>query len=256
VSDIIRQRVERELAAVPAEAFRLRFGPRLLTEARHLARYFQLHYAPRGDAGDARPVLADVGLDAASGAVIAWLVDEIERVNETVYAESPLADFPAPRVRALLAELRAALRWVAAGDPALSAWVGALRRVHHRAATPDLVSALSEYVRADRAAEDRLRAIRAFDPALLDEAEALARAWVERPEADRTVRERRLKLGWLLRAHMRRVVDAADYAFRHHPELRKAARTERTHREKAAAARTRRERRAAAAATPTPPPTA
>jgi hypothetical protein len=256
MSDIIRLRVERDLAAVPADALSLRFGPRLLTEARDSARYFQLHYAPREDADDPRPGLADVGLDPETGAVITFLVAEIERLNESIYAEGPLAGFPVAKVRELLGEVRGALVWVAAGDPSLANWVGSLRRVHRRVSTADLVSALSEYARAGRAAEARLRTLRAFDPAVLDEAEALEREWVGRPEIDRTLRERRQKLAWLLRDHMRRVVAAADYAFRRHPELRRAARSERMLRERAAAARTRRERRdAAAATTPATQPT-
>jgi hypothetical protein len=253
MSDILRLRAERELDAAPAEALELRFGARLLTEARHLVRYVHLRYAPRLDGDNPVPGLADVGLDPETGPLIAFAIEEIERLNETIYAEGPRTTFPVPRAREVLGELREGLKWVALGDAALTAWVDSLRRIHRRTSAADLVSALSEYLRAARAAEPRLRAMRSFDAALLDEAETLVRAWVDRPDADRSARERRQKLAWVLREQMRRVVAAADYAFRRHPGLRRDARSERTNREREVAARTRKERREKAAAGGTTP---
>jgi hypothetical protein len=256
MSDIIRERVERDLAGLRRLPRVPKVSAILLAEGEHAARFCELHYEPTVEAGRALPGLRGARLPHDTPAVIYFLIQELERTRGEA-ASGGVRDFPVARVREIRHDLRSLLRWEADEDPALAARLGVLDRTHRRATGRErAVVALAEYVQVARANEAQLRTLGAFDPALLDEAEALIAAWRARPALERQPAEvRRAGLSALLRQRIRRVVAAADLVFRHHPDVAARARSERQRRARAEAARTRRARRDAASRTPSGPAT-
>jgi hypothetical protein len=260
MSDVIRDRVERELAALSDPPANVGASVTLKADADHAARYLELYFAPDETAEPRRPGLADAGVSPALAAEMRHIMAEIDR---TTFAPEAAATFPVASARAIIREMRVLLRWIAPADPALGAKVRTLSLAHRTANSPGrLAVALGEYLLVARAHEAALRALRTFDPALLDEGDALLRAWNNRPTRDLgPANRRRAGLALLLRRRMGLVLRAADVVFRHHPDLARAARSERQLKMAAARARGRRkpaepETPAVEPATPVTEPTA
>jgi hypothetical protein len=255
MSDIIRDRVERDLAGLRRLPRRPYVSSILLAQGEHAARFCELYYEPTVEDGRRLPGLRGARLPEDTPAVIYYLIAELGRTRGEPEAGG-VADFPVARVHEIVRDLREVLRWEAGEEPALAARVSALGRTHRRARGAErAVVALAEYVQLARAHEARLGTLGAFDPALLDEADALHAAWRARPKVERHPADvRRAGLAVLLRQRIRRVVAAADLVFRNHPDVAARARTERRRRAAAQAVRTRRATRdATPSVTPTTP---
>jgi hypothetical protein len=239
MSDEIPDRVEREIAGLTDAPTNVGASAALKADADHAARYCELYYAPDEEAQPRRPGLADAGVSPFLAREMRYLMAEIDR---TTFESEPETTFAVGRAREVVGELRVMLKWIARGDAVVEAKVRTLGRAHGKVRSAGRVAvALSEYLLVARAHEAALRRLRMFEPSLLDEADALLHAWNTRSTRDLgPASRRRAGLALLLRRKMALVLRAADVVFRHHPDLKRAARSERQLRVAAAIARARR----------------
>jgi hypothetical protein len=214
---------------------------RELAEGHELVAYVRAHLEPAREG--ARPGLRAGGVSQTFVEETTFLLDRLASYAERI--AEPLPSYPFARARAVMRELRACLGWIARGDAGVAAALSAWAKNHPDRRAADLHRvALSALVAIARPRATDMAAAPGVDPALLDEAAALA-AWSR-------VGASGLRLSWMaeacgllavLRARTRDVVEIADFVFRHHPELARAARPRRLLEARAAAGRSRRRKR-------------
>jgi hypothetical protein len=168
---------------------------------------------------------------------------------------APSVRIAAREMRASIQELTIPLRWLAVDDPAFDAECRRLRRQHAPARTAGaLAVALSETLHFVRSVPAREAVVRGVSPTAIEDAVALLAAWHERElRGDGARRRRRAGLMTMINGRIRRVLVAADIAFRHHPAIAREARTERRLRILAEARRARRKTKEEPAVEPTTP---
>jgi hypothetical protein len=211
----------------------------LTAEAVDVARFFQRRWSAERDAAG-KVILPGLELCSGHGGITPELGDEILALQQEVQAakaahlltRSPKAE-PAPTRRAafVLAEIRAALAWLMDDgiDDERDAQLKRLNETHrHRASQDALAAALDDYVALASRYRDELDGLGDFDVALLDEAKTLAVRLRERsaerpaprsPNGERSPKELRKRLAFMLRQRMLAVRSAAQFVFRHHPAV-------------------------------------
>jgi hypothetical protein len=250
----IRERMEREVVQMGEAAGEKVAGPALVQDAEHVAVFSQSHMQAVEEGPGARPGLAQVSLSPEVPEEMLVLIALIREAN--VASHRKTAGVPHARLIKVLRELRAAARWLATNTPEAAAQVEGLRKSHRGARRPaDVAIAIAEYLVLAREHEPRLRALGAWRAPIIEEAEALLRSHRDGLAAPPDPQQvRRQALGALLRRRMRLALEAVDYAFRDHPAIAWAARSERMQRQIAASARARRRKGATKPAEPAAEP--
>jgi hypothetical protein len=245
MSDTLDERLERELEALTEIPRDPSAGAVLIEDAEHVARFCEVHYEPVREGGRARPGLRDVRLPPTTAADMYQLIAALWAMNVDLHERA--VDVPRERLRWLLRELQAQLGWLAANRPALGPAVESLADAHAGARRAGaLASAIGEHLVLVRKYAAELRDVGAYDDGVVEEADATLRTHRQRLAVETDLhRVRRAGMATLLRQRMRLVLAAADFVFRHHPEVAREARSERLRQQHAQSVRARKRNRAA-----------
>jgi hypothetical protein len=216
---------------------------REVAEGHELVAYVRAHLEPVGEGAYARPGLRSGGVQPTFVDETTFLLDRLAASAELIQKAQP--GYPITRARVVMRELRACLGWLARRDGQIATSLKAWAEHHANRRAADLHQmALRGLVTIARHHAESIAAAPGAAPALLEEAIELGE-WsdngAKRRHTDR-LREARGLLA-VLRARTRDVVEIADFVFRHHPDLARAARPRRLLDARAAAGRSRRRKR-------------
>ncbi len=223
MSDAILRRLEEERAAIDPQALAdrrgLGAGPATLGMARDVAAFCERHFAGGVVDGRALPGLNMANLPETTAVDLRCLVSELEKLGVALCGAR--APFPRDEVQLVCRELFTFLDWLGRRDPTVKREVSDLRRSHVNVRTDGArISRLSQVRLLTQKHEARLAALPAFPPTLLEQAGTLVDAHGGGANGSKEAMQARKRgLVYLLRQRLAAVTEAAELAFRNHPDL-------------------------------------